>query len=82
MTFQVNVSIALRYTVPFQSINQSNFHSTNIPLEARLSGATAISVFNRQLTLCELRNTIFLKMLLVFWNREHMCVGKRPYASV
>ena len=31
----------------YQSINQSNFYSTNIPSKARLSGATAKSVFNR-----------------------------------
>ena len=30
----------------YQSINQSNFYSANIPGEARLSGVTAKSVFN------------------------------------
>ena len=32
-----------------QSINQSNFYSANIPSEARLSGATAKSVFNSKI---------------------------------
>ena len=32
-----------------QSINQSNFYSANIPDEARLSGATAKSVFNSKI---------------------------------
>ena len=32
-----------------QSINQSNFYSANIPNEARLSGATAKSVFNSKI---------------------------------
>ena len=32
-----------------QSINQSNFYSTNIPGEARLSGTTAKSVFNSKI---------------------------------
>ena len=32
-----------------QSINQSNFYSANIPGEARLSGATAESVFNSKI---------------------------------
>ena len=32
-----------------KSINQSNFYSTNIPGEARLSGATAKLVFNSQI---------------------------------
>ena len=32
-----------------QSINQSNFYSANIPGEARLSGATAKSVFNSKI---------------------------------
>ena len=32
-----------------QSINQSNFYSDNIPGEARLSGATAKSVFNSKI---------------------------------
>ena len=32
-----------------QSINQSNFHSTNIPGIARLSGATSKSVFNSKI---------------------------------
>ena len=31
--------------LPYQSINQSNFYSANIPGVARLSGATARSVF-------------------------------------
>ena len=31
-----------------QSINQSNFYSANIPRVARLSGATAKTVFNGQ----------------------------------
>ena len=30
-------------------INQSNFYSANIPSEARLSGATAKSVFNSKI---------------------------------
>ena len=33
----------------FQSINQSNFYSANIPGKARLSGATAKSVFNSEI---------------------------------
>ena len=33
----------------YQSINQSNFYSANIPGEARLSGATAKSVFNSKI---------------------------------
>ena len=32
-----------------QSINQSNFYGANIPGEARLSGATAESVFNSKI---------------------------------
>ena len=32
-----------------QFINQSNFYSANIPSEARLSGATAESVFNSKI---------------------------------
>ena len=32
-----------------QSINQLNFHSANIPGEARLSGVTAESVFNSKI---------------------------------
>ena len=32
-----------------QSINQPNFYSANIPDEARLSGATAKSVFNSKI---------------------------------
>ena len=32
-----------------RSINQSNFYSANIPGEARLSGATAKSVFNSKI---------------------------------
>ena len=32
-----------------QSINQSNFYNVNIPGEARLSGATAKSVFNNKI---------------------------------
>ena len=32
--------------VAYQSINQSNFYSTNIPSEARLSGATVNLVFD------------------------------------
>ena len=32
-----------------QSINQSNFYSTNTPGKARLSGATAESVFNSKI---------------------------------
>ena len=32
-----------------ESINQSNFYSANIPGEARLSGATAKSVFNSKM---------------------------------
>ena len=31
------------------TINQSNFYSNNIPGEARLSGATAKSVFNSKI---------------------------------
>ena len=31
------------------SINQSNFYSANIPGEAKLSGATAKSVFNSKI---------------------------------
>ena len=33
----------------YQSINQSNFYSANIPSKARLSGATAKSVFNSKI---------------------------------
>ena len=33
----------------YQSINQSNFYSANIPGEARLSGATTKSVFNSKI---------------------------------
>ena len=33
----------------YQSINQSNFYSANILGEARLSGATAESVFNSKI---------------------------------
>ena len=32
-----------------ESINQSNFYSTNIPGKARFSGATAKSVFNSKI---------------------------------
>ena len=39
------------FDIPFVTtpINQSNFYSVNIPGEARLSGATAKSVFNSKI---------------------------------
>ena len=36
-------------SIIYQSINQSNFYSANIPGEARFSGATAKSVFNSKI---------------------------------
>ena len=36
-------------SLAYQSINQLKFYSANIPSEARLSGATAESVFNSKI---------------------------------
>ena len=45
-----NVTCFSRVTIwSNQSINQSNFYSANMPVEARLSGATAKSVFNSKI---------------------------------
>ena len=45
VTFRLSRVSSSRKTVIYQSINQSNFYSANIPSAARLSGATARSVF-------------------------------------
>ena len=44
-----NENISVLEIVHSTSINQSNFYSANIPGEARLSGATAKSVFNSKI---------------------------------